>query len=154
VALGLVRAAGRDEPFDEADDLREMVRHARLDVGRLHAERAKVVVERRKIARSQHADLHAFFLRCIVDLVVDVRDVARVRQRVRTPQQALQDVEDDGRPGIADVRVVVDRGAADVHRHAFRIGLNGRLERLARPRQRVMEKESHGPASEASFQPP
>ena len=143
VPFGLVSVARRDQPLDQRDDLRQVIRHARLDVGRLDAEHAQVLVERREIARRQHADLDAFGFRGIVDLVVDVRDVARVRQRVRTAQQPLQHVEDDGRPRVADVRVVVDRRPADVHRHALRIGLYGRLERLARPRQRVMEKESH-----------
>src|SRR6185503_20396955 len=101
----------------------------------------------REIARGQHADLDLFLFRGGVDLVVDVRDVARVGQVVRAAQQPLQHVEDDGRPRVADVRVVVNGGAADVHRHAFRVGLDGRLEWLARPRQRVMEEESHGGAS-------
>jgi len=73
-----------------------------------------------------------------VDLVVDVGDVAGVDDLgVAEPQQAEEDVEDDHRPGVADVDVVVDRGAADVHRHP---GGVERLEAALVLRERVVQE--------------
>ena len=59
-----------------------------------------------------------------VDLVVDVGDVADVDDVIRAvdvPQQPEQDVEHDDRPGVADMRVVVDGRAADVEPDGLRV---------------------------------
>ena len=76
-----------------------------------------------------------------VDLVVDVRDVAHIGNvpgAVEVAQQAEQQVEDDHRPGVADMGVVVDGGAAHVHAHV--IGIEGD-EILPGPGQRVVEAQ-------------
>ena len=59
-----------------------------------------------------------------VDLVVDVGDVADVRDVLRpidVAQQPEQHVEHDHGPRVADMGVVVDRRPADVHANVFRI---------------------------------
>ena len=135
MAFGLVGVAGSDEPLDEADDLRDVRRDARLDVGRGDAERRRVGMERLDVAGREHADLDAFGLNGVVDPVVDVRDVARVDEPIRAAQQAREHVENHVRPHVADVGIAVDRRAADVHRDALGIL---RLERLALAGQRVV----------------
>jgi hypothetical protein len=65
-----------------------------------------------------------FRRRAVVDLVVHVGDVAGVDDVIGPEdmaQQAEQNVEDDQRPGVADVSEVIDRGAAHVHAHALRV---------------------------------
>ncbi len=78
-----------------------------------------------------------------IDLVVHVRDVADIGDMVRpvdVPQQPVQHVEDDDRPGIADMGEVIDRRAADIHPHIGRIdGLEG----LLAAGQRVVELQRH-----------
>ena len=60
---------------------------------------------------------------------------------VKPPEQAKQHVEDDHRAGVADVGVVVDRRAADVHPDARGIE---RPKGLLAPRKGVVEDEGHG----------
>jgi hypothetical protein len=77
----------------------------------------------------------------IVDLVVDVRDVADVLDRrhpVGLPEQAIEHVEDNDRPRIADMGEVVDGRPAHVHAHVGRVD---RPERLPGTRQRVVEND-------------
>jgi hypothetical protein len=61
--------------------------------------------------------------------------------RVEPLEQAEQHVEDHEGPRVADVGVVVDRGAADIHRHP---AVLARLERPLFTRQGVVEHERHG----------
>ena len=52
-----------------------------------------------------------------VDLVVDVRDVARIGDMVRAvelTQQPEKHIENDGRTGVADMGEVVNGRAADI----------------------------------------
>ena len=82
--------------------------------------------------------------RAIVDLVVDVGDVADVSNvllAVEVPQQPEQYVEHDDRPRIADMGEVIDRRSADIHADIVRI------ERRERPlflRQRIVQAQLHG----------
>ena len=71
--------------------------------------------------------------------VGDVADVGDVRFAVKVTQQPEQHVEDDHRPGIADMSEVVDRGTADIHAHVQ--GIDG-AKILLRPRQRVVEPQA------------
>ena len=88
------------------------------------AEGGHVVVVDRQIAIGDHVDGDAFLGGLLVDLVIHVGDVGRVNHgvfAVGVAQQAEQHVEDDHRPGVADMGVVVDRRPADIHRHPARI---------------------------------
>src|SRR3546814_12917145 len=83
------------------------------------------------------------------DLVVDVGDVAGIYEAVLAiamAQQAGEDVEDNRRAGIADMGPAIDRRAADVHRHALRVG---GLERPLLARHRVVKADrGHSARSE------
>jgi len=51
--------------------------------------------------------------------VGDVADVAHLVAEVG--EVAEEDVEGDGRPGVAEVRIAVDGGSADIHAHMRRV---------------------------------
>jgi hypothetical protein len=116
--------AVRDQTLDQRPHLGDVLGRARLD-GRLeHAERRDVGVELRERALGDVADRHAALGRAGVDLVVDVGDVADVGDvlgPVEVPQQPEQQIEDDDRAGVADMGVIVDRRAADIHPHVRRV---------------------------------
>jgi hypothetical protein len=60
--------------------------------------------------------------------------------RLEVPlEQVLEDVSAE----VADVRVIIDRGSAGVHRHAFPRGIE-RDEFLERARVAIEEAERHG----------
>jgi hypothetical protein len=105
----------------------------------------------RGVLRGDLADRHAEFLRRVVDLVVDVGDVAGIDQARETPaQQAREHVEDHRPAGVAHVHVVVDRGPAQVHGHARGIE---RREGFQAAVQVVVEADFHA-AILASTTPP
>ena len=77
-----------------------------------------------------------------VDLVVDVGDVAHIGDMLRAiemAQQPEQHVEDDRRPGIADMGIVVDRRSADIEAH---VAVIDRAEVLLRTGQCVGELQA------------
>ena len=113
VAFGAVRAAGVNQALDHLDDRPDVRRRPRFDHGRQHVERRHVTVIDVRVARRHDVDRHALLARRLIDLVVDVRDVAGVDDvRIVPHQHPVQHVIDDGGPGIADVRRVVNRWSA------------------------------------------
>ena len=80
----------------------------------------------------------------VVDLVVDVGDVAHVSDVVRAievPQQAEQHVEHDHRARVADMGKIVDRRSADIHADIVRIE---RHEGPLFPGQGIVQAQLHG----------
>ena len=71
-----------------------------------------------------------------VAYVGDVADVAHLVAQVL--QVAEEEVEGDGRTGVAQVGITIDGGAADVHADASR---RERLEEFLLPAQGVINKE-------------
>ncbi len=117
MAVSFIGMAAVDKRLDHANHLVDMLRRARLDVRWQHAERGHVVVVGLDVLRRDLVDRLAGLDRRRVDLVVDVRDIARKSELVAPPQSPHQQVEYDRGPGIADVGIVVNRGPAKVHRH-------------------------------------
>lgn len=77
--------------------------------------------------------------RARIDLVVDIGDVAGISDvifAIDMTQQPEQHVEDDDRPGIADMSEVIDGRAADIH--ADIVGIDRRKHRFF-PCQRVVQ---------------
>ncbi len=98
---------------------------ARLVVGRFDAERGEVLVHGADEARGQGVDRLAVLLRAADDLVVDIRDIAHVGDAVAAgAQPAPHHVERHHHPGVAEVAVVVDGHAADVHANFARTQRN------------------------------
>ena len=117
----LVGVALGDQRLDHGDHLRQVLSRAGL-VGRAQAaERVHVlVVPADRLVRDL---LHgaAGLLGASDDLVVDVGEVADVDHpvlAVDVAQEAEEHVEHHRRAGVAEMRPVVDRGAADIHPHA------------------------------------
>ena len=122
VAVGGIGVAAVDQGLDHGDDLRDVGGGVRLDVLRGDPKPFHVLSVDGGEAVGDLGDRHAQRLRGGVDLVVHVGDVAGVEQpRMAPPQQSGQHVEDHRPAGVADVHVVVDRGSAQVHRHAVRV---------------------------------
>ena len=70
------------------------------------------------VSLRNHRRIDALLFRRRDDLVVDVGDVARIDQALRTELMADQPrerVEDDGGPRIADMGASVDRRTAHIH---------------------------------------
>jgi hypothetical protein len=125
-----------------------MLGGARLAGGRQAAERSYVVLVLLVGLLGDDADCLVQWQVWIVargacvDLVVDVGDVAHVVDMigaVEVPQQPEQHVEDDRRPRVADMRIVVNRRAADIHAHI--VGVD-RDEILLRACQRVVKSQA------------
>jgi hypothetical protein len=143
VALGGVGLAVLHQLADHLDDRADMLGGLGLQVRTQRAQRVGVLVIGGEIAVGDDLDVDAFVGGLLVDLVVDVRDVARIDHRVlaiEAAQHAIQDVEHHHRPEIADVRVVVDRRTADIHRHPLGIGGN---ESALLARHGVVDLQGH-----------
>ncbi len=145
MVLGDVGKAAMHQPLDDLAHFGDVLGSARLDGGPQRAERIDVLVEllfrqlRDLADRLVERQAGKIARGAIVDLVVDVGDVANishVRGAVEVPQQPEQHVEHDDRARIADMGEVVDRRSADIHAHVRGI------ERRERPlllRQRIVE---------------
>ena len=124
MALGLIGMTARDQPLDQVDHLGNRLGRARLEIRLQRTEGFHVVVKGGQGAPGHLADRLARRLRRDHDLVVDIRDVAGVAHLIRAvdeAQQAVEHVEDDDRPGIADMGVVVNRRPADIEADIVRV---------------------------------
>ena len=77
-----------------------------------------------KADRLVQRQLGIFLRGARVDLVVHVRDVAHVLDlvlAVAVTKQAVEHVEHDDWPRIADMGIVIDRRAADIEGHPLRV---------------------------------
>jgi hypothetical protein len=109
--------------------------------GAFDAERLGVLVQRVDHAVGQRADALAVLDGAADDLVVDVGDVAHVGHvEAAHLEPALNHVERDHRAGMAEVAVVVDRHAANVHAHLSGVQWG---EFLQFTRQRVVDAQTH-----------
>ena len=98
---------------------------ARRNIGAGDAERVHVVEVGARVALDHLHRLDALAARALqdailaaVEQVADIGDVLHVAHAIAAEAQVAHDhVERDVGLGVADVRVVVDRRAADVHRH-------------------------------------
>ena len=142
----------RHQPLDHGDDLGNVGGRARLVIRLLHAECVEIRVHRGDEPRSQRIVGLAALARAIEDLVVDVRDVPDVGHAIAgCAEPAPRDVECDLRPGMADVDMVVDRHAADVHAHMA--GLE-RRERFLPAGQRVVDPKHALRLHASAMRPP
>ncbi len=125
MTLGGVGVAGRDQALDDHDHFGDMGGRARFLVRRQRAEGGHVGMEVGGGAGGDGADRFAGFPSAGVDLVFHVRDVADVGDMlvsIQLPQQPGDDVIDDDRAGVADMREVVHRRSTDIHADIGRIG--------------------------------
>ena len=117
VAVGGVGEPLRLELADERDHLGDVLGRRGSICGGGAAEHPHVLAERRRCSPpTPRCAVSAALLGALDDLVVDVGEVADERHLVAEEAQvAVDDVEDDQRARVADVRAVVDGDAADVH---------------------------------------
>ena len=107
----------RDQPRHHADALGNVLRRARFKIRRQDSERGQVGTVGLDTAFRDGGGRLAGLLRSGVDLVVDIREVARLDDTPEAPlQQATEHVEHDCPAGIADLGEVADGWPADIHR--------------------------------------
>ena len=145
MAFGGIGMPLGDQLLDHGDHRADILGGARLEVGRERAQPAHVALVGVAGARGQRLDALVVVGRPHHDAVVDVGDVAHVGDaRIAPLQQAIEHVERHDGARIADMDVVVDGRAADIHPHMPCI--DG-CERFFFARQRVVDDEGHGPYS-------
>ena len=130
-AVRLVGIAVGEDFLHELDLLNDVARGVGLDRGGLDIEGLhRTVVTLRVVVRHLHR-FELFEPGFLGDLVLSlvgvvlqmphVRDVAHVAHLVsRSLEVAEQQVERHGGAGVAQMRIAVDRGTADIHAHAAR----------------------------------
>ena len=116
MAIRFVGIAALDQGADHRNHFRDVFCRPWLDVRRQHTESRHVVVVCLDEPGRDGVDRLAGLYGRGIDLVIDVGDVAGEGQFVAAAQQARQQVEHYGRARVADVRVVVHGGSAQVHR--------------------------------------
>ena len=126
-----------DERLNHGDHGRYLLRGTGANVGRLDAEALHDLDERVGVLGRDRGGLHTALVCALDDLVVDVGQVLGERDVVAAlDEPAADDVERQERAGVADVNLVVDRGAADVHGH---LAGHNRLELDLAVQRRVVE---------------
>ena len=124
-AAGLVGVAAVERLPDQREDLGDGRRRPWLGVDGQQVEQPHLGVEARHLLGRQVEVVHAELAGLAQDVVVDVGDVAHAPGLVAgVAQPALQHVEIEVDGGVTEVRGVVGRDAARVHRHQ-RPGLEG-----------------------------
>ncbi len=122
---GLVRKAPLERVADQREDLRDGGRRPRLGVHGQEVEQSHLGVETRHLLGRQVQVVHTELAGLAQDVVVDVGDVAHALRLVPgILQAALEHVEVEVHGGMSEVRGVIRRDAARVHRHE-RAGLEG-----------------------------
>ena len=92
----------------------------RFQIGQIDAQRGHVGAIGFSEFASDGADRYVLIDGCLVDLVVDVGDVAGIYQRRIMPaQQSCEHTEYHRAAGIADMHVVVDGRSTDIHADAI-----------------------------------
>ena len=118
IALHGVRVATLDELFDQRDHLVDLLGGTRTHIRIHHAGGTHVVDERLGVFGGNLGGTAAFLVGLLDDLVVHIGDVLHECHLIPTPYEITADgIERDEGTGIADMDVVVHRGAAHVHAH-------------------------------------
>src|ERR1044071_10355195 len=141
MTLRFIRMALPNEALDQLDHLPNERGRTRLEIWLEYAKRTHILHVMLVIPLGNPAIADTLRFSSRNDLVIDVRDVACVLQAVRpelAPDQERQRVENNRRPGIADMSAAVDRGPAHIHGDALRV-LRDEFAFLAR--HRVIQAE-------------
>ena len=124
---------------NEGDDAIHRLRNSRRRIRKLCIQLLSQILICLDIAIRDHrfADI---FLNCLIDdLVIHIRKVRDILHRISLClKQTLQHIKDDHRPGIADMRIVVDSRSAYIHIH---MSLMNRLEFLYLKILRVIKSD-------------
>src|SRR3954470_14074921 len=143
--VGPVSVSPVEQRRDEVDDLVDVLRRARQDIGDGHPERRRVGEEHPEIAVCEHPDRFARRRGAADDLVVDVGDVHDPGDGVATPAKVADEkVREQERPEVPNVGRAVDRRPARVDADGVAAQ---RDERSGVPGQRVVKPERHRASS-------
>ena len=149
MAFGNIGKTAFDQPLDDLFHLVDMLCGTRLDAGRQAAQSRDIRVELAgggfghptdRLVQRQSGKIKR---RTLVDLVIDIGDVAHIGDMafaIEMPQQAKQHIEHDDRPRIADMGKVIHRRSADIHAH---IGSIDRRKGLLGAGQGIVKLQGH-----------
>ncbi len=105
-----------DQALNDGDDVVDMVGGLWLDGRFGQSQPAHILVKGGNVTVGDGAVIGPFLVGAVDDLVVDVGVVADKGHVIAgILQVAIDHIEDDAGPGMADVAVIVDRHAADIH---------------------------------------
>jgi phosphoribosyl-AMP cyclohydrolase len=141
MAVRFIGMAFIDQCINHFDHIIDVLCRTGFNIRPQHAENAHVVVVRLDEAFCNLVDRFASLGGSSIDLVIDVSNIARKRQPVTTPKNASEQIKNDGRSRIADVRKVVYRRTTEVLCHF--IVMKWLKWNLAAP-SRVMQMQCHG----------
>ena len=111
-----VSMAFGDQLLGDLNDLRNMVRCARLAVGTQNIQRVKIFVHFGNHAIDQRDKAFAVFISALNDFVVDIGDIAHVLQLIAEKTQiARHDVKGDEGTSMADMTEIVNGNTTHVH---------------------------------------
>ena len=150
MAIGGIGMAICDQAFDQRDHFRDMAGGARFYIRRQRAKGFHIGMEIRRRARSYGCDGLTAFTCTRIDLVIHIRDVARVSNvRIKPAQQPRQHIKHHHRPSIAQMRQIINRGTTDIEPdmlgiERFKVSLSPRCAV-------VQEKLSHASATRCDF---
>ena len=119
---GRIGFAVGNQAFNHADHFADMLGGFWLDIGAQHTQCIGIFVHRLNKTGGQFADGFAVFRCTSDDFVVDIGDIAHISERitVRT-QPARNHIEHHHHAAVAEVAIVVNGHAANIHAHVFRI---------------------------------
>ena len=105
-----------DQGLRHGDDRSDVLGRPRLEVGRLKPESRAILVHGRCEAPRKIGPILAIGGGALDDLVVDVGDIAHIRDRVtQRSQVTLDQVEDRQHARVTDMDIVVVRHSAHIH---------------------------------------
>ena len=153
LATGHIGVAACDQFLDDVDHLCDIVGRARFDTWLKAAQRRDVRMElvsrlfRHGVDGIVERQMRIVPQRPRIDLVINVSDVAGIGDvifAIDMAQQPEENIEHDDGSRVADMGEIIDRRAADIHAHVFRI--DGRKFRLFAG-QRVVKFQAQGHAA-------
>ena len=155
MALRRIGMAARDQILDHRDHAADMLGRLRLLEPRVlrivHAQRRHVLMKPLRRGPRQLVDRDPALARAVDDLVLYIGDVAHIGHMPRPEemlQQPIQHVEHHHRPRVAQMRPVIDGGAADIHPHVAGVD---RFKDLLLAGLRVVQSEGrHGSSPRTS----
>jgi hypothetical protein len=113
-----VGAPSPEEPSGQRAHRPDLARGMRHDIGRAPSQRAHIGQKAALVSLTQGAPRLSVARRSLQDRFIDVGDVLHVADLPTSGfQMADEDVEEQKRPGVAEVRRVIGRDAAHVQGH-------------------------------------
>ena len=145
IAVHHISVTFLDQRPDHIDNFLHVARNSRIEVHPANIQAIHHFEIRLDIPVGQFIPGNSRFRRSVDNLVIHIRKVLDMSHRQALPFKiAVNDVPDDKRAGIADMRMIIGRHAADVNLDLSRFRRRKQFFFLG---QRVIHFQIHGPTS-------